>query len=239
MSGICYYGNGDRYEGEWRDDLRCGRGICHYADGAIYDGQWQADMREGHGVCVFANAERYEGQWHLNQRTGEGLCTFFDQEMTRDEVQLALHNPDLLEKVIDSSRPSAHNHMYGSASFRSDSQMTRGGATTDLATFRSSQREGWIRSPGMKKSLASMMSFSQMHLGAQMDAAPAAGGSTSRLSSPRSPLGASASSLTRSGAPAAFGMSSSGSVTPRTGRTFESAAMNQSARSPRATAYRR
>jgi len=44
---MCFisYSNGDRYEGDWKDDKRHGRGIVTYAapDGGV--------------------AERYEGEW--------------------------------------------------------------------------------------------------------------------------------------------------------------------------------
>jgi hypothetical protein len=33
-----YYKNGDRYEGEWKNDKRVGRGKLYFEDGAYFEG---------------------------------------------------------------------------------------------------------------------------------------------------------------------------------------------------------
>ena len=58
--GTQYYDNGDKYEGEWKDDQRVGRGssssnrlgIMVYANGDRYEGDWKDDLKEGQGKTL-------------------------------------------------------------------------------------------------------------------------------------------------------------------------------------------
>ena len=43
--GVLTYNNGDKYEGEGKDNRKNGKGIYHYADGEKYDGEWRNDKR--------------------------------------------------------------------------------------------------------------------------------------------------------------------------------------------------
>ena len=36
--GIFYYAEGDKYDGEWKDDKLHGKGIFYFIDGGKYDG---------------------------------------------------------------------------------------------------------------------------------------------------------------------------------------------------------
>ena len=55
------YQNGDRYEGDWANDMRNGHGnlclrclgILTYGDKERYDGQWKDDKRAGPGIKQF------------------------------------------------------------------------------------------------------------------------------------------------------------------------------------------
>jgi len=39
--GVYYYANGNRYDGDWKDDKKNGKGIYYFADGTIeFDGNW-------------------------------------------------------------------------------------------------------------------------------------------------------------------------------------------------------
>ena len=47
--GIFTYNNGDKYEGEVKDNRKNGKGIYCYADGEKYDGEWRNDNKNGNG----------------------------------------------------------------------------------------------------------------------------------------------------------------------------------------------
>jgi len=55
--GTCYYANGDKYQGQYKDDKRDGKGnsyrlhlgIHYYSNGSKYSGNWKEDKINGHG----------------------------------------------------------------------------------------------------------------------------------------------------------------------------------------------
>ena len=44
-----YYTDGNRHEGEWKDDKRHGNGIFYDINGDRYEGEWVEDKMEGNG----------------------------------------------------------------------------------------------------------------------------------------------------------------------------------------------
>ncbi|KAF1793229.1 MORN motif [Phytophthora cactorum] len=86
--GKCSYANGDEYDGDWRDDQRCGQGVMRYASSHdMYAGQWKNDQRHGYGIYDFHLPEsfsgaqqrqpkKYEGQWMNDRKHGTGTLTF-------------------------------------------------------------------------------------------------------------------------------------------------------------------
>ncbi|KAF4046103.1 MORN repeat [Phytophthora infestans] len=88
--GKCTYANGDEYDGDWRDDQRCGQGVMRYGSSQdVYSGRWEHDRRHGYGIYDFHLREsfsvaqqlqpkRYEGQWVHDRKHGTGTLTFFN-----------------------------------------------------------------------------------------------------------------------------------------------------------------
>jgi len=71
------YSNGDEYEGDFVDGIRCGYGVYRYASGNYYEGEWENDKFSGHGVYHFVSSgERYEGEWKAGQYSGYGEFYF-------------------------------------------------------------------------------------------------------------------------------------------------------------------
>jgi hypothetical protein len=73
--GIKVMPNGDRYEGEFRDDYRDGRGIYVWGaktpwSGDRYEGEYRRDHRHGWGVFQWGSGDRYEGPWENDLRMG-------------------------------------------------------------------------------------------------------------------------------------------------------------------------
>jgi hypothetical protein len=76
--GIKVMPNGDRYEGEFRDDYRDGQGIYVWGDktpwaGDRYEGEYQRDLRHGWGVFQWGSGDRYEGAWQNDMRMGPSV----------------------------------------------------------------------------------------------------------------------------------------------------------------------
>jgi hypothetical protein len=53
--GTTYYPNGDRHEGEYKDNLRNGKGNMEYNNGDSSEGIWVNDKLIGHGICFKLN----------------------------------------------------------------------------------------------------------------------------------------------------------------------------------------
>lgn len=68
--------DGSRYEGEWRMGNKHGHGLYTSDIGLKYEGEWQDGKRHGYGRQDFDNGDVYAGNWLNGQLSGKGLYTF-------------------------------------------------------------------------------------------------------------------------------------------------------------------
>jgi hypothetical protein len=61
--GVCYWGAGDRYEGEYRDGDKHGRGVYTWPDGRRYEGEWHDDRMGGRGIMWLPGGRVFDGAW--------------------------------------------------------------------------------------------------------------------------------------------------------------------------------
>ena len=85
--GKILYANGDRYEGEWLDNLRHGQGKFYYTNGNFYEGGWLSNKKEGVGTYIFANGTRYDGELKNDKINGRGICHHADGEVYEGEYR--------------------------------------------------------------------------------------------------------------------------------------------------------
>lgn len=76
--GKLFLGNGDCYEGEFRNDAKQGTGTWTYADGASYSGEWEEGKKSGQGTLSYANGNVYFGSWRGDKRNGKGTHRWRD-----------------------------------------------------------------------------------------------------------------------------------------------------------------
>ena len=75
--GICYYKNGDKYEGTWKDNKKDGKGSFYYNEKEeVYRGNFINDYPNGNGIYYFKNGDRYEGLFKDGKKHGEGTIFF-------------------------------------------------------------------------------------------------------------------------------------------------------------------
>ena len=76
--GKMTYTNGDVYEGEWKDDKRCGMGELYrkkiVGTSYSYKGEWSNDKLNGHGTYT-DNYTTYEGEFKNGEYDGQGTLT--------------------------------------------------------------------------------------------------------------------------------------------------------------------
>ena len=78
--GVYYYGNGDKYEGEFFDDVKDGFGIYYYKNGERYEGDFKNDKKDGHGIYYYLDGDRYEGEFKEGFAEGRGTYYYQDGE---------------------------------------------------------------------------------------------------------------------------------------------------------------
>ena len=71
-------GEGDRYEGKYRDGKQEGRGTYYFADGRFYEGQWVAGRMEGVGTFHYGKSNEYEGEFVDGRAHGHGERLYAD-----------------------------------------------------------------------------------------------------------------------------------------------------------------
>jgi len=74
--GTISYENGDRYSGEWHEDVIHGQGTYHYAEGDRYSGQWDRGKFHGAGTYFFRSGSKYVGEWRDDKKNGTGTYHF-------------------------------------------------------------------------------------------------------------------------------------------------------------------
>lgn len=81
------FSDGDRYEGEWRNDERHGKGLMIYAAASDeagngrhveekYDGDWVDGKMHGRGVYYYADGSAYDGMWQDGKMHGSGVFIY-------------------------------------------------------------------------------------------------------------------------------------------------------------------
>jgi hypothetical protein len=80
-----FHGEGHRtwedmseYKGQWTRGQKHGRGGFSSADKLKYLGQWANGLRHGQGMQEYANGDRYEGWWFNGMCSGLGTYYFVD-----------------------------------------------------------------------------------------------------------------------------------------------------------------
>ena len=103
--GIFYGYNGNRYEGEWRNDNNNsimnkeikyddgkyvgqvvngkmeGKGIRYWNDGDRYEGDYKNDKKEGKGIYYFKNGDREMGDWKYDKQIGTHATLYKNGEV--------------------------------------------------------------------------------------------------------------------------------------------------------------
>ena len=76
--GILYFNKNDeyernRYEGDFKDDRLEGKGIYYWTDGERYEGDFKDGKREGKGINYYKNGDRFEGNFKDDEKEGKGV----------------------------------------------------------------------------------------------------------------------------------------------------------------------
>lgn len=80
--GLFTWPDGRKYEGEYKNDKKCGFGVFYWPDGRIYRGEWLEGKQHGRGEYTSKKGTVREGVWEngvrvrwLNEDGGKGTTT--------------------------------------------------------------------------------------------------------------------------------------------------------------------
>lgn len=79
--GVYVWANGEKYEGNWKDDMRGGEGTNYFTSGAVHKGQWKADKKNGFGTYTYKKEsiyDKYVGEFVEEKMTGKGELFYKD-----------------------------------------------------------------------------------------------------------------------------------------------------------------
>ncbi len=71
-TGILFFSNGNKYDGNWVNQYREGNGKLIFTNGDVYKGKFKKSKFHGEGTMKFANGEKYVGEWANDEQNGFG-----------------------------------------------------------------------------------------------------------------------------------------------------------------------
>jgi hypothetical protein len=76
--GIFNDGQGNIYEGEFKNDLIEGKGVYKTQEGTVYNGEWSNNLQNGIGKETWPDGSFYLGKYQKGQKHGEGFYKWED-----------------------------------------------------------------------------------------------------------------------------------------------------------------
>ena len=84
--GTYFYGNGDKYVGDFKDHKRHGQGTYTYPSGSKYVGDWKDDKMHGQGTLIFPDGSKWIGAWANNYLNGYAITYYTDGSINREGI---------------------------------------------------------------------------------------------------------------------------------------------------------
>jgi hypothetical protein len=85
--GIYKFGNGDVYEGEFKNNEMSGHGIFRYLNGGIYTGSYKNNEMNGQGTFEYDNGDVYEGGFKDEKHSGHGICKYLNGDVFEGDYE--------------------------------------------------------------------------------------------------------------------------------------------------------
>ena len=58
--------NGNKYEGEWKNNLKNGKGVLYFLNGDVFIGHFLYDKYNYFGIFSWKDGNKYAGNWKEN-----------------------------------------------------------------------------------------------------------------------------------------------------------------------------
>jgi hypothetical protein len=81
--GTWVFDSGEKYVGNWVNQLRKGFGTNYWVNGDWYRGDWVDDKKSGEGTYMYKNGNKYVGHWENDLKNGEGTMYYTDGKVEK------------------------------------------------------------------------------------------------------------------------------------------------------------
>lgn len=80
-NGTLHYVNGEKYEGQWKNNFAHGHGSITFAGGDKYVGDWVDGKKTGVGELFYENGDKFRGNWLNDRANGEGVLEYVNGDI--------------------------------------------------------------------------------------------------------------------------------------------------------------
>lgn len=87
--------DGDRYEGSFKNGRFDGEGTMYYNDGAKFKGYWSNNKKHGSGTLYAANGKIFSGEWERGKMVEEEIYLFENEAITEESESNSSTIPSL------------------------------------------------------------------------------------------------------------------------------------------------
>ena len=84
---VVVFENGDKYDGEFVNNIKEGYGVMKYSNGEKYEGEFKNNVKEGYGIMIYNNGEKYQGEFKNDERDGYGIYYYLDGEIYKGDFK--------------------------------------------------------------------------------------------------------------------------------------------------------
>jgi len=93
---IFFYTTGDRYLGQWTNNLQQGVGTL-YSQTGVYVGDWKAGVQQGNGTAMYNNGNEYTGQFKNGLKEGYGVFSVINGDVYKGNFKAGMRDGQGIE----------------------------------------------------------------------------------------------------------------------------------------------
>jgi len=121
--GIKTFASGGKFEGEYKDHKRNGKGVDTFSNGDQFVGNYKDNKKNGKGSYIWFNGDKYEGEWKDDKKHGQGIATFANGKTVKGFWQSGEY---ITNSDVDYGTSTSNSKIEGYKSFCSEIGFTPG-----------------------------------------------------------------------------------------------------------------
>ncbi|XP_023331834.1 phosphatidylinositol 4-phosphate 5-kinase 5 [Eurytemora carolleeae] len=98
-----YYTEGDKYLGQWKQNLQQGLGSLYSRTG-VYVGEWIKGLQEGNGTALYNNGNKYTGQFSQGFKDGFGVFQVVNGDVYTGRFKKGMRDGEGIESFYNGEK---------------------------------------------------------------------------------------------------------------------------------------